>query len=69
MTYDGKEVSSRSIIQQIQSLRKKVSEDNYARLLMLYLACYDVAPADRQTLISGITDHDYQDALDNLMKI
>ena len=36
---------------------------------MLYLICYDVAPADRQTLISGITDHDYQDALDNMFKI
>ena len=46
-----------------------MSEDNYARLLMLYLACYDVAPADRQTLIGGVTDHDYQDALDNLMKL
>ena len=53
---DGKEMSNKMIIQSISGIRKKVDAKDYARVVLLYLSCYEVSLKDQNNLISSISE-------------
>ena len=59
-------MSNKMIIQSISGIRKKVDAKDYARVVLLYLSCYEVSLKDQNNLISSISEPTLQEAVENL---
>lgn len=50
----GNEVSAKDIIKEIEKIYKELDTIDHIRLLMIYIACYDVPEKDLQVLLSTL---------------
>ena len=58
---NGQEVTNKQIIKEINSLYQELQPEDHARLIMIYLACYEIPDKDAQSLMSTL-GHGHQEA-------
>jgi len=54
------------LVKAISQIGKDLAEKDYLRLLMIYFACYDLSPRDRETLLKSIPKECHREVLKNL---
>jgi len=55
------------VVKRISSLNKMLYEVDYLRVLMIYFACYDLAPRDKLTMLKSIQKESYREAAKNMI--
>lgn len=68
VTDDGTEVTNRDIIKEINKIYKSLDPEDHARLILIYLACYEVSEKDINSLLSTLSD-EFQSACQNIQHI
>jgi hypothetical protein len=52
---DGNSIANNTkIVKKISSLNKMLYEVDYLRVLMIYLACYDLSARDKDTMLKSV---------------
>lgn len=57
----GKEVTNKDVLSAIEKIYRDLDVNDHIRLIMIYIACYDVPDKDVQTLVSTLS-HSHQEA-------
>ena len=56
----GKEINNSAIVKEMSQISKDLSPQDHARLLNIYLSCYELGEKDRDTLLKSLQGDDYR---------
>jgi hypothetical protein len=67
----GKEKTAKAnntaIVKAVSQISKELDARDYLRLLMVYFACFEMAPKDKETMLKSVTKENHRDAIQNLV--
>jgi hypothetical protein len=64
--FDELKVSNVTLVKTISQISKEVKPKDYLRIIMIYLACFDLPPKDKSTLLKSLAKESFRDMLNNL---
>jgi len=63
----GKEKTAKAnntaIVKMVSQISKELEAKDYLRLLMVYFACFEMAPKDKETMLKSVTKESSRDAM------
>lgn len=66
----GKEKTAKAnntaIVKLVSQMSKELEAKDYLRLLMVYFACFEMAPKDKETMLKSVQKESFRDAMQNL---
>mmetsp|Transcript_47818 Transcript_47818/g.64836 ORF Transcript_47818/g.64836 Transcript_47818/m.64836 type:complete len:132 (+) Transcript_47818:246-641(+) len=62
----SKKVNNTMLVKAISQVGKDLTEKDYLRMLMIYFACYDLSPKDRETLCKSVPRACHREVLKNM---
>ena len=64
--FDQAKVSNVTLVKQISQVSKELQPKDYLRIIMIYLACFDLPPKDKNTLLKSFQKESHREILKNL---
>lgn len=66
---DGKEQTYAANLKKVKEFKKKVNEEDFTRLAMIFLSCYYAGTNDKENLISDVSDRSFRESIKNFIEI
>ena len=58
--YDTLKINNTELVRIISSKSKELQPKDYLRILMIYVACFDLPPKDKNTLMKSLHRENYR---------
>ena len=59
-------ISNTQLVKEISQTSKELQPRDYLRVIMLYFACFELAPKDKNTLLKSLQKEQYREILQNM---
>lgn len=66
---EGKEQTYGSNLKKVKDMKKKINEEDFARLVMIFFSCYISGSADKEGLSNDISDWGFWESVRNFIEI